>query len=154
MSTITNRLSFIGKRPINFFKCDVKIDIFPLSFDTKYVKFGKLPFYSAIKVSGRFGSYDINLVDGLICQIAEGLSPSESKLNISIDKAKYESFNKYQRAFLKSMHGTTNSVLMRYIEGVAEVIYIIAIIKFYYFIMNFRATKLRYNWLVLDIKHL
>lgn len=128
MSAISYRLSFIGKRPINFFKSDVKIDIIPCKFDSNSVKFGKLPFYSTIKVSGKLGSYDVNLVDGLTCQITEGLSPSESKLNISIDNAKYESFNKYQRAFLKSMHGTTNSILMRYIEGVAEVKYIIKII--------------------------
>ena len=133
MSAITNRLSFIGKRPINFFKSDVKIDIIPFTVDINSVKFGKLPFYSTIKVSGKLGSYDVNLVDGLTCQIAEGLSPSESKLNISIEMAKYESFNKYQRAFLKSMHGTTNSILMRYVEGVAEVKYIRKDIIYFYF---------------------
>ena len=122
MSAITNRLSFIGRRPINFFKSDVKIDIISRSSDINSVKFGKLPFCSIIKISGKLGSYDVNLVDGLTCHIAEGLSPSETKLNIAIDMAKYEHFNKYQRAFLKSMHGTTNSILMRYIEGVAEVI--------------------------------
>ena len=132
MSAITNRLSFIGKRPINFFKSDVKIDIIPFTVDINSVKFGKLPFYSTIKVSGKLGSYDVNLVDGLTCQIAEGLSPSESKLNISIEMAKYESFNKYQRAFLKSMHGTTNSILMRYVEGVAEVKYIRKYIIFFF----------------------
>ena len=132
MSAITNRLSFIGKRPINFFKSDVKIDIIPFTLDNNSVKFGKLPFYSKVKVSGKLGSYDVNLVDGLTCQIAEGLSPSESKLNISIEMAKYESFNKYQRAFLKSMHGTTNSILMRYVEGVAEVKYIRKYIIFFF----------------------
>jgi hypothetical protein len=121
MSSISNRLSFIGKRPINFLKSDVHVNIIPRKFDVNTVKFGKLPFSSTIKVSGKLGSYDVELVDGLTCQIAEGLSSSESKLNIAIDMAKYESFNKYQRAFLKSMHGTTNSILMRYIEGVAEV---------------------------------
>lgn len=121
MPSIPNRLSFIGKRPINFLKSDVNVNIIPRKFDVNIVKFGKLPFSRTIKVSGKLGSYDVELVDGLTCQIAEGLSPSESKLNIAIDMAKYESFNKYQRAFLKSMHGTTNSILMRYIEGVAEV---------------------------------
>ena len=121
MSPLTNRISFIGKRPINFFKSEVRVDIIPRKFDFNSIKFGKLPFSNTIKVSGKFGSYDVNLVDGLSCQISEGLSPSESKLIITIDSTKYESFNKYQRAFLKSMHGTTNSILMRYVEGVAEV---------------------------------
>lgn len=121
MSSLSNRLSFIGKRPINFLKSDVNVNIISRKFDVNAIKFGKLPFSSTITVSGKLGSYQVDLVDGLTCQIAEGLSQSESKLNIAIDIAKYEGFNKYQRAFLKSMHGTTNSILMRYIEGVAEV---------------------------------
>lgn len=97
------------------------INILPQALDKNPVKFGKLPFCSTITVSGKFGSYDVNLVDGLTCNIAEGLSSTESKMKIDIDPSKYAQFNKYQRAFLKSMHGTTNSILMRFIEGVAEV---------------------------------
>jgi hypothetical protein len=121
MSALLNRLSFIGKRPINFLKSDVAINILPQTIDVNSVKFGKLPFSSTITVSGKFGSYDVSLVDGLTCTIKEGLSPTESKMIIDIDPSKYSLFNKYQRAFLKSMHGTTNSILMRFIEGVAEV---------------------------------
>lgn len=121
MSGLLNRLSFIGKRPINYLKSDVAISILPQNIDVNSVKFGKLPFCSKISVSGKFGSYDVNLVDGLSCNITEGLASTESKMNIDIDPSKYAQFNKYQRAFLKSMHGTTNSILMRFIEGVAEV---------------------------------
>lgn len=121
MSTFCNRLSFIGKRPINFNKLDVAVNIVPQIFERNSVKFGQLPFSRAIQVSGKLGQYNVSLVDGLNCQISEGLSPSELKIFLDIDKEKYQSINKYQRAFLKSMYGTTNSILMRYIEGVAEV---------------------------------
>lgn len=121
MSTFCNRLSFIGKRPINFNKLDVAVNIVPQIFERNSVKFGQLPFSRAIQVSGKLGQYNVSLVDGLNCQISEGLSPSELKIFLDIDKEKYQSMNKYQRAFLKSMYGTTNSILMRYIEGVAEV---------------------------------
>lgn len=123
MSALPNRLSFIGKRPINFLKSDVSVNILPKVAENGMVKFGKLPFKNTIRVSGRLGNYDINIVDGLKCKIDEGLSPTESKLTIDIDAEKYQGFNKYQRAFLKSMYGTTNSILMRYIEGVSEVIW-------------------------------
>lgn len=121
MSAILNRLSFIGKRPINYSKSDVTVSILSNTINRNLVKFGKLPFSSTITVSGKFGSYDVKLVDGLSCHITEGISSSESKINLDIDSNKYAQFNKYQRAFLKSMHGTTNSILMRFIEGVAEV---------------------------------
>ena len=121
MSTFCNRLSFIGKRPINFNKLDVAVNIVPQICERNYLKFGQLPFSRVIQISGKLGQYNVSLVDGLNCQISEGLSPSESKIILDIDKEKYQSINKYQRAFLKSMHGTTNSILMRYIEGVAEV---------------------------------
>lgn len=121
MSALLNRLSFIGKRPINYLKSDVTINILPQTIDINSVRFGKLPFCSTINVSGKLGSYDVNLVEGLTCNITEGPSSTESKLTIDIDPSKYANFNKYQRAFLKSMHGTTNSILTRFIEGVAEV---------------------------------
>lgn len=122
MSVLLNRLSFIGKRPINYLKSDVAINIIPQNININSVKFGKLPFCSTINVSGKLGSYDVNLVEGLTCSITEGLSSAESKMIIDIDRSKFAKFNKYQRAFLKSMHGTTNSKLTRFIEGVAEVI--------------------------------
>lgn len=120
MSALIQRVSFIGKRPINFYKSEVAISIIPRE-NTNLVKFGKIPFKNTIRVSGKLGSFDVDLVDGLNCQISEGLSPEESKLTIDIDSEKYQNFNKYQRAFLKGMHGTTNSILMKYVEGVAEV---------------------------------
>ena len=122
MSAIPHRLSFIGKRPINFFKSDVAVNILPKIIEGGPIKFGKLPFKNIVRVSGKLGNYDINIVDGLNCKVDEGLSTLESKLTINIDLEKYQGFNKYQRAFLKSMHGTTNSILMRYIEGISEVL--------------------------------
>lgn len=121
MSALPNRLSFIGKRPINFFKSDVSVNILSKKFENGLIKFGKLPFKNIVRVSGKLGNYDINIVDGLNCNIDNGLSSSESKLTIDIDAEKYQGFNKYQRSFLRSMYGTTNSILMRYIEGVSEV---------------------------------
>lgn len=121
MSALLQRLSFIGKRPVNYYKSEISVAIKPYENGNDLVRFGKLPFKNTIKVSGKMGSYDVNLVDGLTCQISEGSSLLESTLTIDIDIGKYQKFNKYQRSFLKSMHGTTNSILMRYIEGVAEV---------------------------------
>ncbi len=116
------RLSFIGRRPINFRKDQVslKIDDY-LSTERNYVKFGKLPFEQTVTVSGPLGSFNVNLISGLRCKIEEGLSSEESQLKVEIDADKFESFNKYQKAFLKSMHGTTNSNLMSFVEGVSEV---------------------------------
>lgn len=121
MSALPNRLSFIGKRPINFLKSDVSVEILCKNVENCLVKFGKLPFRNIVRVTGKLGNYDINIVDGLNCNIGNGLSPSESQLTINIDAEKYQEFNKYQRSFLRSMYGTTNSILMRYIEGVSEV---------------------------------
>ena len=121
MSSLPNRLSFIGKRPINFLKTDVSVLVLPKNAENNLIKFGKLPFKNIIKISGKLGNYDVNIVDGLKCKIDEGLSQTESKLTIDIDAERYQTFNKYQREFLKSMYGTTNSILMRYIEGVSEV---------------------------------
>lgn len=115
------RLSFIGKRPINFIKSDVKVDILPFQFSKNNVKFGKIPFANTIQVSGKLGIYNVNLIDGLTVELSEGLAPEESKILIGIDPSKFDKFNKYQQKFLRSMHGTTNSILMRYVEGVSEV---------------------------------
>lgn len=124
MSGLLGRLSFIGKRPINFRKAEVALNISSYKSDSDSVKFGKLPFIQRVRVSGKLGEYDVKLVDGLTCNVTEGLSSDESKLILGIDREKYGNFNKYQRAFLKSMHGTTNSLLMNYVEGISEVIII------------------------------
>lgn len=121
MSALIQRLSFIGKRPINFYKSEVAITIIPRENNNNLVKFGKLPFKNTVRVSGKLGNFDIHLVEGLNCHISEGLSPTESKLTIDIDAEKYNNFSKYQRAFIKDMYGTTNSILMRFVEGVSEV---------------------------------
>ena len=123
MSSALGRLSFIGRRPINFRKDDVCLkitDYLPVKRDV--VKFGKLPFKHTVTVQGKMGKFDVNLVDGLQCKIEDGLSAEEAQLKIDIDAEKFSSFNKYQREVVKSMHGTTNSILMRFIEGVVEVI--------------------------------
>jgi hypothetical protein len=121
MTSLPSRLSFIGKRPINFLKSEVSVDIISNCALNKFVKFGQLPFLNTVRVAGKFGTFDINLVDGLNCQISEGATSEESKILININKDKYVTFNKYQKSFLNSMHGTTNSLLMRYIEGISEV---------------------------------
>lgn len=122
MSAALGRVSFIGRRAINFRKDQVSLKISDYVYTGRnIVKFGKLPFKQIVTVSGPLGSFDVNLIDGLRCKIEEGLSPEESQLKIEIDTEKFESFNKYQRAFLKSMHGTTNSILMNFVEGVSEV---------------------------------
>lgn len=122
MSATLGRLSFIGRRPINFRKDQVTLKISDyLSAERNVIKFGKLPFKQTVTVSGQLGSFNVNLIDGLRCRIEEGLSPEESQLKVEIDTEKFESFNKYQRTFLKSMHGTTNSILMSFVEGVSEV---------------------------------
>lgn len=140
MPTFSNRLSFIGNRIINFNKSDVNVSIIPRAFEWNFVKFGQLPFSKTIQVSGKLGQFDISLVDGLTCQITEGLSSLESKIILYLDNEKYQNINKYQRAFLKSMHGTTNSILMRYIEGVAEVNAF-----FTYLLIFFKGTPSRYS---------
>ena len=123
MSALIQRLSYIGKRPINFYKSEVSITVISRGNQNKTLNFGKLPFTNTVKGSGKLGSFDVGLVDGLYCRFSDGLSPEESKLFVEIDAHKYTNFNKYQRAFLKGMHGTTNSILMKYVEGVAEVNY-------------------------------
>lgn len=121
MSASIGRLSFIGRRPINFLKADVALTISACTETFQNAKFGKLPFAQTIDASGKFGQFNVKLVDGLRCDIQEGVSRDESRLVLSIDPEKYGAFDKYQRKFLKSMHGTTNSILMSHVEGITEV---------------------------------
>jgi ribosomal protein L6P/L9E len=120
--TAIKRLSYIGKRPINFRNAEVAMSVSQISnAESERVKFGLLPFTRVVTVQGKLGSFDVRLVDGLNCELSEGMTHDESKISLNIDSLKYHAMNKYERKFLKSMHGTTNSILSRYVEGVSEV---------------------------------
>mgnify|MGYP000700479681 CR=1 FL=1 len=127
MSSVATRLprmSFIGRRPIIFKNSEVTFSIQQLSNAAQSIrnlKFGTLPFTQTALVSGRLGAFNINITDGLDCKLSEAFTPEETKICLSVNAEKYLTMNKYQQKFLRSMYGTTNSILARFIEGVSEV---------------------------------
>ncbi len=114
------RLSYIGRRSINFIKSEVNINIADLIRKTSY-NFDKTQFTKSLEFTGPLGISKVNLVDGLNVNIINGATPEEACLKVDLDKQVFAKLNKYQRAFVKSMHGTTNTQIKSCIEGITEV---------------------------------
>ena len=113
----------------------MSLKISSITDSPNHVKFGKTPFENVVQVAGKLGSFDVKLVSGLQCRVVDGVSPEESRLLVEINQEKLRKFSKYQLKFVKSMHGTTNSLLKNYVDGVAEVtkIFLIALIIIFIF---------------------
>ena len=119
MQTVFRRWSHVGRRLVSI-DPRVAVDFIPLSLRSQ-VPFGQTAAVQAVRVSGPLGSSDFPIVRGLTVSLEQGAVPGEKVLRVDVDSKELGRMSKYCQKFVKSMWGTTNSVLRQNVEGVLEV---------------------------------
>ena len=119
MSIVLRRLSHIGRRPIPF-DSRVCLDILPAISRPVHV-FGQTPVVKQVHISGPLGSLTFPIHKGLAVSLTESPVENEKLLNVGLDTKVLESMPPKCRSFVKSMWGTTASIIRQHVEGVLEV---------------------------------
>lgn len=116
--TLLRRWSHVGRRPITLHEL-ASIDVLPAAGGR--ADFGKTHIEQLIRLRGPLGTADIPLHHGLVLRAEPGLLPGEKILRVSPDPVAIKSMSKYCKKFVRSMWGTTNSLLRQHVEGITEV---------------------------------
>ncbi len=116
---LLRRWSHIGRRPIAV-DASVKVAIVPRQAPLS-VPFGQTAAYKAITMSGPLGTAEFPIHKGIRVAIGPGPSPDERSIAVSIDEDALSRMSKYCQKFVKSMWGTTTSLIRQRMEGVVDV---------------------------------
>lgn len=113
--------SFVGKRPI-VLEEGVTLSKQPIVADpqVKQHTHRTVPFVECITVSGPLGSLQQPLANGLelTANAAVIKHAGQTGYSLALDEAVYAACNKYQKKFLRSMWGLTNTLLQNMAQGV------------------------------------
>lgn len=119
LGTILKRWSHVGRRPITLNEL-ASINVLPAPRGGR-VNFGTTHIEQLIQVRGPLGVADIPFYHGLVLRAESGLLSEEKILRVDLNHTAIEAMSKYRKKFVRSMWGTTNSLLRQTIEGVIEV---------------------------------
>jgi hypothetical protein len=112
--------SFVGSRAI-YVPQTIKLDIVNKKEPKLFTSFRKTPVIQLVAVSKDANKLHVPLFYGLCMQVGAGRTPREKVLELQLDEQVFSSLSEAQKRFVKSVWGTTNSVLRNHIEGLSEV---------------------------------
>lgn len=114
--------SHIGKRPVIYAaEGGVSVTLDAVS-NSNVEAFNKTAISQMAVVKGPLGIQQFPIHRGLVCQTDQpGLLPGERSIRVSLAPGILKDLSKYKAKFVKSMWGTTTSILRQMVEGVSEV---------------------------------
>lgn len=118
----TLRYSHVGRRPVIFEPARVSLEAVPVEF-ARTTGFEQTPIVQRIIAKGPLGELSFPIHKGLCWSMKPGQIPTEKLFEVELDRPVFDKMNKYNQKFVRSMWGTTSSILNRMVEGVSEVRY-------------------------------
>lgn len=116
------RHSHVGRRPVIFEPARVSLEAVPVDF-ARTTGFQQTPIIQRVIAKGPLGELSFPIHKGLRWSMKPGQVSTEKLFEVELDRPVFDQMNKYNQKFVRSMWGTTSSILSRMVEGVSEVIY-------------------------------